>query len=64
MPLAEESRRPWRNIPRAIMISIMVGGLFYVLISWGIISGWGTASLRGFEASTANPIVSADKGTC
>jgi len=43
------------------MISVIVGGLFYVLISWGIISGWGTASLHGFEASTANPIVVAGK---
>jgi amino acid transporter len=57
VPLAEESRHPRKNIPRAIMISIIVGGLFYVLISWGIISGWGTASLHGFEASSANPIV-------
>lgn len=57
VPLAEESRRPRTNIPRAIMISVIVGGLFYVLISWGVISGWGTASLHGFEASSANPII-------
>ncbi len=57
VPLAEESRRPTRNVPRAIMISVIVGGLFYVLISWGIISGWGSAGLHSFESSSANPII-------
>jgi amino acid transporter len=57
VPLAEESADPRRNVPRAIMISIIVGGLFYVFISWGIISGWGSAGLHSFEASSSNPIV-------
>ena len=57
VPLAEEARLPTRNIPRAIMISIIVGGLFYVFVSWGVISGWGSAGLSSFESSSANPIV-------
>lgn len=57
VPLAEEARLPTRNVPRAIMISIIVGGLFYVFISWGIISGWGSAGLTSFESSSANPII-------
>jgi amino acid transporter len=57
VPLAEESADPKRNIPRAIMISVIVGGLFYVFISWGIISGWGSAGLHSFASSSSNPIV-------
>jgi len=41
-PLAEESSNPKRTVPRAVMGSILIMGVFLVLVSWGQTSGWGT----------------------
>ncbi len=41
-PLAEESQDPKRTVPRAVMGSILIMGVFLVLVSWGQTSGWGT----------------------
>jgi amino acid transporter len=41
-PLAEESLEPKRTVPRAVMGSILIMGVFLVLVSWGQTSGWGT----------------------
>ena len=54
-PLAEESENPRQNLPRAILISILVMGVFLVLCSWGILAGWGTDRLPGFINSQENP---------
>jgi len=54
-PLAEESRNPRRNLPRAIMASILLMGVFLVLCSWGLLLGWGTNEVRGFLGSEVNP---------
>ena len=43
-PLAEESRNPKRNLPRAIVGSVLLMGLAYVFCSWGLLAGWGTDS--------------------
>ncbi len=56
-PLAEESRSPRRNLPRAIMLSILIMGLFFLVTSWAIVTGWGTHRLGGFAASAQNPIL-------
>ena len=54
-PLAEESENPRQNLPRAILISILVMGIFLVLGSWGILVGWGTDRLPDFINSRENP---------
>ena len=54
-PLAEESRDPKRNIPRAVLGSIVILGIFLVLVSWGQITGWGTARLGSFAGSAELP---------
>jgi amino acid transporter len=54
-PLAEESENPRQNLPRAILISILVMGVFLVLCSWGLLAGWGTDRLPGFINSQENP---------
>jgi len=41
-PLAEESENPRQNLPRAILISILVMGVCLVFGSWGLLVGWGT----------------------
>lgn len=54
-PLAEESEDPRRNLPRAILISILLMGLFLVVCSWGLLTGWGTDRIRAFTGSAENP---------
>jgi amino acid transporter len=54
-PLAEESENPRRNLPRAIIGSILCMGAFYVFCSWAVMAGWGTHAVAGFVASTENP---------
>src|SRR5207253_1018118 len=44
-PLAEETQNPRRNIPRAIMASIVIIGLMLILVIWGQIIGWGVDNL-------------------
>jgi amino acid transporter len=54
-PLAEESRDPKRNIPRAVLGSIIILGIFLVVVSWGQITGWGTDRLGSFASSSELP---------
>jgi amino acid transporter len=54
-PLAEESENPRQNLPRAILISILMMAVFLVLGSWGLLLGWGTDKLPGFINSGENP---------
>jgi amino acid transporter len=55
-PLAEESRAPRRNLPRAILSSITLMGLFYLFCSWAVLIGWGTNDMAAFVASEENPV--------
>jgi len=55
-PLAEESRDPRRILPRAIILAIVIAGVFYVFTGWAFITGWGTGSVRSFTASAQNPV--------
>ena len=54
-PLAEESANPKRTVPRAVMGSILIMGVFLVLVSWGQTSGWGTNHLTSFASSAQLP---------
>jgi amino acid transporter len=54
-PLAEESKNPRRNQPRAIIAAILFMGGFLVLCSWGLLVGWGTEDVRTFVGSVENP---------
>jgi len=56
-PLAEESRSPRKNLPRAIMLSILIMGIFFLLTSWAIVVGWGTQDIGGLATSVQNPIL-------
>jgi amino acid transporter len=49
-PLAEESADPKRTVPRAVMGSILILGVFLVVVSWGQISGFDSVDkLTGAE---------------
>lgn len=55
-PLAEETDHPRRVLPRAIMISIVVAGVFYVFTGWAFITGWGSNNAGAFAGSAENPV--------
>lgn len=54
-PLAEESEDPRRNVPRGVIGSIVILGIFLVIVSWGQLTGWGTADINGFTGSSELP---------
>jgi amino acid transporter len=53
-PLAQEARLPSKFIGRAIMLSLVSIGAFYILTSYASSVGWGTSNMAAF-ASNANP---------
>jgi amino acid transporter len=55
VPLAEECANPRRTLPRAILASIIVTGIFYLFCSWAVLIGWGTHHVDRFIASAENP---------
>jgi amino acid transporter len=53
--IAEETREPKRQIPRAIVGSVIILGAFYVFCAWGLQVGWGTAGLSSLADSNEIP---------
>lgn len=47
-PLAEESHNPRRTVPRAILLSTVMIGLFYILCSYAGVAGWGISKLSSY----------------
>jgi amino acid transporter len=54
-PLGEESEDPKRTVPRGVMGSIIILGVFLVIVSWGQTAGWGTKDIKGFAGSSELP---------
>ncbi|MGH3994800.1 MAG: APC family permease, partial [Pseudonocardiaceae bacterium] len=54
-PLAEETSDPRRNLPRALLGSVLIMGLLFTLCAWGLILGWGTDDIDGLVASETLP---------
>jgi len=54
--LGEETANPLKNIPRAVLGSIIVLGAFVVITTWGELSGWGTDNLKSFATANQAPI--------
>jgi amino acid transporter len=55
VPLAEETQNPRRNVPRAIMASIVIIGVMLVIAIWGQVIGWGTDDLPKLVSSQEPP---------
>jgi len=53
-PLAQETKRPAKFIGRAVMLSLVLIGVFYVFTSYASAIGWGTGNMAAF-ASNPNP---------
>jgi amino acid transporter len=54
-PLAEETRDPKRNVPRATMLSIVILGVFLVITFWGVILGFGVDRVNALINSKELP---------
>ena len=54
-PLAEETRDPRRNVPRSVMISIILLGCFLVFTFWGVITGFGVDTVNRLINSPVLP---------
>ena len=57
-PLAEETAHPRRNVPRAMLISLAIVGVFVVFCLWAMMIGWGTTRLPAMISYTGNPVFS------
>jgi amino acid transporter len=55
-PLAEETREPRRNVPRAMLISLFIVGVFVIFCLWAMMIGWGTAHLSSMITYGGNPV--------
>src|SRR5207245_7326861 len=44
-PLAEETENPRRNLPIAIVGSVLLVAIFYALVNWGVLVGHGTTDV-------------------
>ncbi len=54
-PLAEETADPRRNVPRALMGSVLIMGVLFTVCAWGLILGWGTNDIDGLVGSETLP---------
>jgi len=53
-PLAEETRDPTKNVPRAVLGTVVVSGIIYVLGSWALVTAFGPSHV-GILAADPNP---------
>src|SRR5262249_1072603 len=56
-PLAEETPNPRRTMPIALLVSVGIAGAIYVIASWGLTIGWGTANINRTAPAEGNPII-------
>ena len=56
-PLAEETANPRRNVPIALVGSVLISGLVYVLGSWAVVSAFGNDGAK--LAKDGNPFATA-----
>lgn len=49
-----EARKPDRTVPRATYLAIILVGLFYLVSTWALISGWGQS--KALHVANSNPV--------
>ena len=54
-PMAEESENPTKNVPRALIGSVILFGIFIVIVQWGVMIGWGTDRYKDLAAAVPLP---------
>ncbi len=55
-PLAEETQDPRRNVPRALIYSVITLGIFFAITSWLFIVGLGTDDIAKIASAETNPV--------
>jgi amino acid transporter len=53
--MAEESENPTKNVPRALIGSVILFGVFIVIVQWGVMIGWGTDRYKDIAAAVPLP---------
>lgn len=49
VPIAEETRNPRRTVPMAIIVSVVIVGVFFLVATFGLVTGWGVDTFdKGF----------------
>ncbi len=56
-PLAEETRDPRRTLPRAVLSSASILGVFMVVCAMALLTGWGNSHIASFASSTEAPVI-------
>jgi len=54
-PMAEESNNPRRNVPRGLVLTIVVHGCFLLFVTWGLLVGTGTNTVAAIPDAAAFP---------
>ena len=54
--VAEESQNPRRFVPRALVLSVIIVGVFDVICFWLLLVGWGTDNLSSFVNNPELPM--------
>jgi amino acid transporter len=54
-PLAEETKDPKNNVPRSVILSILILGVFLVFTYWGVMTGFGVDNVKAIQTSPDLP---------
>lgn len=54
-PLAEETTDPKRNVPLSVYLSIVIIGIYLVIVFWGVITGFGINNVQDIITGTELP---------
>ncbi len=54
-PLAEETKDPKSNVPRSVLLSIIILGVFLVFTYWGVMTGFGVDKVSDLQGSSDLP---------
>ena len=57
IPVAEETKNPKRNVPLAIVATIIVLGVTIILSSYAQVIAWGAANMSAFGNTVAYPVL-------
>ena len=60
-PLAEETRNPAKTASKAILGSLLIVGIYYIVMSVAVAVGWGTDKMGDFSTATNPFFILADR---
>ncbi len=55
-PLSEETENPRRNLPIAIIGTVLIIAIFYALVNWGVLVGHGTTGVQKGDFTASDQI--------